>query len=400
MDLSVSKDRLRILFVAHDAYRAGATIFLLNMVRWLKANREIEISVAMRDSGEMVAIFEAICPTFVLGAPNAWRPSRLKRMFTFVRDALRGNTGRRHSLQSLLDQGSYDLLYLNTITLGDHLQGLELGRTRVLTHVHELPSAIRRYARGFEQLVLERSDRVVCVSDVVADNLSRMAPEHLAKIERIHGFVPTDTLPSMDRAALWRDLLSPLGIEDGALIVGFCGHGDLRKGIDLAVPLARLMPSTLSERAVHFLWVGVNAPEYPLEVALDDARLAGLAARFHFVGATKRPADWISLFDVFVLLSREDPFPLVVMEAAVQRVPTLCFDGGGGAPEFVRDDAGVVVPHLDLMSMATAITDLLADAERRSKLGTTAFNRVRSGHSAEVILPLLVDAMNKTATRA
>ncbi len=47
------------------------------------------------------------------------------------------------------------------------------------------------------------------------------------------------------------------------------------------------------------------------------------------------------------MTSREDPFPLVVLDALDARVPVIGFDGGGGFVELLQRDCGVLVPYLD-----------------------------------------------------
>ncbi|MEJ5989476.1 glycosyltransferase family 4 protein [Ramlibacter sp. PS3R-8] len=379
---------LRVLFVAHDAYRAGGTLFLLNMLRWLRAHTELQFDVALPCEGEMVAEFEPVCRAFVLQPLPAADGGACDRLQAWLKRAR--SLGRYRSLQSLLDGGGYDLLYLNTITLGKQLARLQRLALPVVTHVHELEWAIRRYAHGHEQRVLECSDRVICVSDAVLDNLVRShgCPPHKAR--RVHGFVPVDVTPAGTPLERRRRLLEPLGIPLDAHVVGMCGHGDLRKGVDLAVPVARLLPTHVGGREVHMVWVGAEAPEYPHALALQDALAAGVKSRIHFVGVTRAPADWLSIFDLHLLLSREDPFPLVVMEAAVHGVPTLAFRDAGGAAEFIGADAGACTAYLDLPALAAMAQELLADSERRGALGAVAQARVRQLHAPAVILPQIV----------
>lgn len=384
----------RILFVAHDAYRAGGTMFLLNMLRWMRGHTDLQFDVAMRCEGEMQAEFEALCPSSVLEPlpdPHAGHCAQLQDWW---RRRVR-KRGHYRSLQSLVDSGAYDLLYLNTITLGDHLGRVKRLSLPVVTHVHELSWAIRRYAHGQEQRVLQQSDRVICVSDAVRDNLVGAFGCAPAKARRIHGFVPVDVGPEGSAQERRQRLLDPLGIPRDALLVGLCGHGDLRKGADLAAPLARLLPDRIAGREVHMVWVGAQAPEYPREVALSDALRCGVGKRLHFAGVSRTPADWLSIFDVHLMLSREDPFPLVVMEAAVQGVPTVAFQDAGGAVEFIGSDAGVCTPFLDLPALAATLAGLLADDGRRRALGAAARQRVRQRHAPDVVLPQVVQVIEE-----
>ncbi|MFZ5485083.1 MAG: glycosyltransferase [Pseudomonadota bacterium] len=391
----MSDTATKILFVAHDAYRAGGTLFLLNMVRWLIKHSSLDIAVALRAQGEMVQAFAEVCPTFVLSTASTPRRTLRDRVRNFLKGTDSKATPLR-DLQSLINQLRPDLLYLNTITQGDLLEGLELANTKVLSHVHELPSAIRQYGRGKAHVQLHASDHIIGVSNAVTEHLARQFASEAHKIERIYGFVPVDTVPSAPKDQLRTHLLGPLGIEPNAWVIGFCGHGNIRKGADLAVPFARLFPTHTQGRPIHFVWLGANAPEYPFETAQDDLRRAGLAGRMHFVGVSKTPADWISTFDLHVLLAREDSFPLVVMEAASLGVPTVCFDQSGGAPEFVREDAGRATPYMDLPGMAEAVMELLSEASKMHDMGEVAKHRVRTEHAPDVILPRILDAIYHT----
>ena len=82
---------------------------------------------------------------------------------------------------------------------------------------------------------------------------------------------------------------------------------------------------------------------------------SGLAAHVTFLGPKPNPRDWFRAGDVFLLPSREDPFPLVCLEAAEAGMPVVCFAEAGGMPDFVEDDAGFVVPYLDVEAMAEAV---------------------------------------------
>jgi len=385
----------RVLFVAHDAYRAGGTIFLLNMLRWLRERTSLQFQIALRNDGEMVPEFEKLCRTHVLAAP----PDRATGLRGRVRRWLTRCRARRkqRTLQSLLDSGEFDLLYLNTITLGDQLAALARLPVPVITHVHELTWAIGRYARGEERRVLDASARVICVSEAVRSNLVNHFGCPAEKALRIHGFVPVQEVPGKPSHERRKRLLEPLGIPENARLIGLCGHGDVRKGVDLVVPLAQLLPAEVGGRELHLVWIGALAPEYPRKLALANARRAGVGDRLHFAGVTRTPGEWLSLLDVHALLSREDPFPLVVMEAAVQGVPTVAFRDAGGAVEFIHDDAGTCTPFLDLPAFAAALIELLENESMRVTKAAMARARVHARHAPEVVVPQIVQVIEQVA---
>lgn len=385
----------RILFVAHDAYRAGATIFLLNMLRWLKERTSLQFEIALRNDGEMVAEFEKLGRTHVLVPPPDEAAGLRGRVGRWL--DRRSAPRRQRTLQSLLDSGDFDLLYLNTITLGDQLATLKRPCVPIVTHVHELDWAIQHYARGEELRVLNASERLICVSEAVRNHLLGRFGCPADKALCIHGFVPVQGEPAEPSRERRKRLLEQFGIPENARLIGLCGHGDIRKGVDLVVPLVRLLPVEVAGRGLHIVWIGALAPEYPREVALADARRAGVSDRLHFIGVTPRPQEWLSLLDVHALLSREDPFPLVVMEAATHGVPTVVFRDAGGAVEFVQDDAGTCTPFLDLPAMAAGLVELLENEDIRSRKAAAARARVHARHAPEVVLPQIVQVIEQVA---
>jgi hypothetical protein len=75
--------------------------------------------------------------------------------------------------------------------------------------------------------------------------------------------------------------------------------------------------------------------------------------------------------DVIALVSREDPFPTVAIEAMNAGVPVIAFNNSGGIPEFLKEGRfGYVVPYCDTLAMAGQLKTLLTngvDQEERER---------------------------------
>jgi len=97
--------------------------------------------------------------------------------------------------------------------------------------------------------------------------------------------------------------------------------------------------------------------------------------------------------DIFALTSREDPFPLVMLEAAAMEVPMICFGKSGGGPEFAAGGAGIVVPYLDVRAFASEVARLADDAERRRAIGKLASKRVADCFTIDRQAPKLRDVI-------
>ena len=287
------------------------------------------------------------------------------------------------------------LVYSNTVVNGRVLDALSPLGCPVLTHAHELEFAIHTNAGKDFEYVKRHTDHFIAVSDAVRDNLVARHGIPEANVERIYGSVPTMARPRADPTVLKRALAAEIGIPETARIVGACGTVYWLKGCDLFLQLALAIRARESSVPVHLVWLGAKASAEGFYALEHDLLRAGLTGLVHFIGSRPNPLDYIAAFDVFVLTSREDAFPLAVMEAAAVGLPTVCFDGAGGACEFVEADAGRVVPYLDVDAMAERVLEVLRDDGLRSTLGQRARTKVREHHDISVMAPKLLRTIER-----
>ena len=68
-------------------------------------------------------------------------------------------------------------------------------------------------------------------------------------------------------------------------------------------------------------------------------------------------------------LSREDPGPVVSLEAGAMGIPSVCFRDCGGIAELANLGYGVAVDYLDLEAFAEALLKLEQDRQQLEALG-------------------------------
>ena len=109
--------------------------------------------------------------------------------------------------------------------------------------------------------------------------------------------------------------------------------------------------------------------------------------------------EFYAALDLFSLTSREDPFPVAMLEAAAAGLPIVCFQDSGGGPEFVGGDAGVCVAYADVEGMAGVCLELMRDERTRAQLGESAKLRVTNTYSLQIqapkILSVIEDVLRK-----
>jgi glycosyltransferase involved in cell wall biosynthesis len=380
-----------ILFVSHDASRTGAPIALLTLLKWLQANTDYRCQVLLGSGGALESAFSLLAPTTTVDAVTGRHLGRLSP--TLPPAVLR--TVRARRLRSLArGLSNVDLIYSNTLQNGALLRALWTPRQKVVSHVHELEWWLR-YRTPQEDLGFTKqvTDHYVACSRVTLDNLVETEGVDKDRTTLCHAFIAVDE-SEMERArADRRGTRLRFGIPPDALLVGGVGTMDWRKGPDLFLQLAAMVTRRLKDRDVRFVWVGGDSDGPNRGGLIVDAKRLGLGEKISFIGPMDRPTELFAAMDVFALTSREDPFPLVMLEAASAGVPLVCFAGGGGAPEFAIPDAGLVSPYLDVADMAVSVIRLLRGDDERQRMGQVAAARVRREHTVEQAGPVLADVI-------
>ncbi|HTQ04130.1 MAG TPA: glycosyltransferase [Polyangiaceae bacterium] len=153
-----------------------------------------------------------------------------------------------------------------------------------------------------------------------------------------------------------------LGIPSGAWLVGTVGR--LAPEKDQAL-LIRAMAPLLDERR-QLVVVG-DGPE---RAALERARAETWRAEFvHLIGARSDVAPYLAAMDAFVLSSRTEGLPLVLLEAMATGVPVVS-TAVGGIPDLVESGVnGMLVPPEDERGLVRELVSLANQPTAGLKLG-------------------------------
>jgi len=330
----------RMLFVSHASNLSGAPILLLNLTRSLVKHSQVEIDFLILQDGELVPEFEKIGKVHF---PSKWR-SRLNRILKKVVPSLHVDAVSPRLLHR------YDLILLNTIVSAKFFSKLKnADMERTVLYIHELPVEIASYLGDSEvSQILEQTGSVLVPSEAVRKGLEkfRLDDSNQSKIESLHYFIPNQ----------YSEREQSVNSEKGhRFVVGGCGQPSLRKGNDLFLETARLLFERYPDADIVFKWKGGLESSPFFRQLRRHIDLIGLNGRVIFAENTREMAPFYAEIDVLFLSSREDPYPLVVLEAASAGRPTICFENGGGAVEFVEDDAGTIVEFGRLESAVEAI---------------------------------------------
>lgn len=292
-------------------------------------------------------------------------------------------SGRLTALGNTADDGRPpSAVFVNSALAADVINSFP--DVPILVYVHEEANALAGLPPAATiALTSGMATRILCVSErsrrALMDLGVRSTP-----IDVLRPVVALQEQPAGAALLRARELVG--ASEDTRLVVG-CGEASWRKGADLFVEVAR----RLADRSdVRFAWIGRRPRGFNRLLDYDAVRLDETGV-VRWVGEVADTRPYLAASDVLLVSSREDPQPLVPLEAALLGIPTIAFDVSG-LQELGRIGASAIVPYPDTSAMARTLIDLLDDGARRADLVNRARRRA-STQLPDAVVPVFVRAI-------
>ena len=172
----------------------------------------VEIQVLLLNGGELLALYQEVCPVTVCASENA------------------------HEAVAGLAAAGFKLAITNTAVAGWVVPALKDQGFTIVSLIHELPSLIKEYDLPHAcQHIASRSDHVVFSSSMGRSRFCESFPvppeRSLVRAQGLYHDIKYST-SARDRIA------NELSLPSECRIVVGIGYGDLRKGVDLFVQAA------------------------------------------------------------------------------------------------------------------------------------------------------------------
>jgi glycosyltransferase involved in cell wall biosynthesis len=232
---------------------------------------------------------------------------------------------------------------------------------------------------SFAQLMSELSDHVVAVSNSVSATLATQVTGD--KLQVIHNGIELslfDTALANQSNRLKEELNIPLN----SLLITAVGRIVPDKGFDYFVDVARLVLQK-SQNNVHFIIAGgeenVNFTNLLKQKVIDYA----IGDNFHFLGFRVDVADILAASDIFVLSSRKEGHPYVMLEAMASECAVVAFNCAGVEETIDEGISGFIVPIGDINAMAERLIMLIDSVTLRDSLAKSAKKRIKAFFTAD-----------------
>lgn len=336
---------MKILFISHNLSRTGAPLALLQELKYICTNcNDIHPELLLMAGGDLDSEFRQLCPIHKIWSRDTLFKRLMRRLGVkcFVYPYLK-----------MFCRGQFDEIYVNTIAaleIGYRLK-LQLG-IPLIGHIHEGEALMHQFKVKPEWIIA--CDLLLTVSNLAKKNLvdNYGVPSSRIKLQRPVSYWLDSAIK---RGGLQVSNTSNLQREK---VIGCFTNGNWFKATEIIPIIVKLFVDKYPQVNSRFLIVGEMPEEIKYRMEFDIKKM-NLTKSVLFVGKVDNPLEILSQVNLLMLPSREESFSLVAQEAGLMEKPIVGFEGATGAAEWVKENAGILVPYMDLIKMVDAIFKLL-----------------------------------------
>ncbi len=315
-------------------------------------------------------------------------------LFSMGRDlSVKGDFAALRELLKIIHTKKPDILHLNSSKAGllGTLAGQLLRVPRIIFTAHGWASEESRPLKERALFLLLHSLTVLLshVTITVSEHTRRHLtwfPFTARKMVTIYNGVKKGT--DLSRAEAWELLIKRIPV----LAAHYTSYRIVsiaelhpNKGLDVALSgLAAL-------QSVPWVWVimGDGEEKQKFEKAIQER---GLGGRVILAGRVPHAAEYLPAFDLFLLPSRKEGLPYVLLEAGSAELPVLA-TSVGGTPEVIRSMKNGILIDPDVPEAITgAVRIMAADPQKCKQFGRKLKERIEEDFSTESMLQGVVNA--------
>ncbi len=300
-------------------------------------------------------------------------------------------------IKKLVGERKIDLVHSNTSSVLSGALAAKLAGVPHVWHVREIVSQSETVRYTLIWMVVNLSDRIIAISDAVAEHIIEAYPSRKEQVEVIQGSGIDTKLfsPETDGS----DVRRKWGVSDEEFLVGVVGKIHPTKGQDLLIEAAPIVKRRAGN--VKFAIVGDVQPG--MEGLRDrlgaHARELGVADDIIWAGHRADIPQVMAALDLLVIPSTSpEPLGRSMLEAMACGTPVVAA-AHGGPLEVIRDgENGLLFPPNDPAALAVAIIQMAQEPEWRDRISRAARDEIVRNYDADRYTERIIELYQEILT--
>lgn len=373
----------KILFFINSLSLGGAERVTVGLVNYFSKNKHDVCLATMRGSDDDFYLIDSRVKRICINLAGVnYGLSKITSNICRVRELRRILISEKPSVVVAMMTTSFILLLLASVGLPVKVFGSERNyplRKVIPIHWALLRKLLYRFADGHISQTRKTADWL----------LGNVSARNVYVIPNMVSFPIPSFNPIIDPCSV---------IAPHRKVILAIGTKVYQKGFDLLLKIFSQLSDEWSDWDLVVLGVGGSSLEIncDYEFLTHLAKDLGISERVFFPGYAGNVVDWYMMADIFVLSSRYEGFPNVLIEAMSCGCPCIAFDCDTGPRDVIKNGVnGVLVPPDDSDALRDWLGILMADESLRNKYGQKSVD-VIDEFSESKVMGLWVDALGLT----
>jgi glycosyltransferase involved in cell wall biosynthesis len=226
-----------------------------------------------------------------------------------------------------------------------------------------------------KHLLHKRANYAIAISSELRNDLIKRLDYDPVQVVTIYNGVSAKRfgMPIREKSQLIQDYALPTN----KILIGFVGSLVFRKGIDVLLKAV----ADLDKEVYHVVLVGDGDNGWVNQL-IQENQIKDNVSVFSF----QDPISFYSIFDLFVLPSRREGFPLVSIEAMMMGVATIRSDVEGAKDQILHGEDGLVFKNEDYLQLREYLTKLINDDQYREKIAEKGKEKALHNFTEEIMV--------------
>ncbi|MGD2087082.1 MAG: glycosyltransferase family 4 protein [Candidatus Aminicenantes bacterium] len=253
-------------------------------------------------------------------------------------------------------------------------------------HIHKyeffnsLPAKINYFLRfQLEKRILRKPDRIIAVSQ--EDKQFMEENYHLTNVIYLTNGIDFSTVTAAKQQSK-KELRKQLGLPADDFLFITVARFDFQKGYDILINALSIIKDTLKNTNCCFIFVG-DGTEFEAMKQLSE-RLS-VSQYIRFLGARSDVYDILRAGDVFLLPSRWEGLPIVLLETGLLKLPVIASDTYGNR-EILKQTNGILFKNRAPRELAGVIMDVLENKYDLPAYAENLFKEVQANYNLQKML--------------
>jgi glycosyltransferase involved in cell wall biosynthesis len=247
------------------------------------------------------------------------------------------------------------------------------------------------FKKRFYQYLFSKVDFITSVGNESINDLIKTFNYPRPRTKVIRRGIP---LIAVDKSAAKIEVRRMLDFPANTRLIAHAGNFSEEKNQDFLLDVFHILKNNNPDLKLILIGEGKR-----YSIIGNKIKALGLEQNVFQIGFRKNIEMFLSASDIFVLSSKVEGIPGVVLEAAAQCTPAIAVNVGGVSEVIVDGQTGVMLSDFDAKAFASELTSLLHDEPRLALLGKNAYNFVsenfHTGKNTDAFITLYDDLITR-----